>query len=1518
MFINFRYSYEQINQVAKFLRLVVPDFKPLVGIICGSGLGPLADKLQDKVEVPYEDIPLFPTSTVAGHGGKLVFGTVGDVPVVCMKGRFHAYEGYPLWKVVMPVRVMRLLGAEYLIVTNAAGGIPSNYNVGDMMIIKDHVNFMGMGGQNPLRGPNIDEFGPRFPAMNKTYDRALVKTGLKLAESLGMKDITHEGVYACVGGPNYETIAELLMMQTCGIGSVGMSTAHEVIAAAHLGMKVFAFSLITNKAILEYDSTEIPNHEEVIAAAKASEAKLQSFTEAMIKHMGSAGIGMYSYEQINQVAKFLRLVVPDFKPLVGIICGSGLEKVPLSLYDFPGPLADKLQDKVEVPYEDIPLFPTSTVAGHGGKLVFGTVGDVPVVCMKGRFHAYEGYPLWKVVMPVRVMRLLGAEYLIVTNAAGGIPSNYNVGDMMIIKDHVNFMGMGGQNPLRGPNIDEFGPRFPAMNKTYDRALVKTGLKLAENLGMKDITHEGVYACVGGPNYETIAELLMMQTCGIGSVGMSTAHEVIAAAHLGMKVFAFSLITNKAILEYDSTEIPNHEEVIAAAKASEAKLQSFTEAMIRHMGSAGIGMYSYDQIVQIAKFLKSVTQDFKPLVGVICGSGLDKVEVPYEDIPLFPTSTVAGHAGKLVFGTVGDVPVVCMKGRFHAYEGYPLWKVVMPVRVMRLLGAEYLIVTNAAGGIPNDYKVGDMMIIKDHVNFMGMGGQNPLRGPNIDEFGPRFPAVNKTYDRGLVKAGLKIAESLGMKDSTHEGVYCCIGGPNYETIAEYALMKTCGIDAVGMSTAHEVITAAHCDMKVFAFSLISDSAIFDYDSSEAPNHEAVMAAVKASEEKLKKFTEAMIKHMGSVGVDTLTISLNKLPNSCKKLYQILPQKSPGGQSSRQSGSAIRRHPPVPYEHSGGSWRQAGVRKGGRRASGVHEGQISRIRRVPAMEGGHAGINDSYNVGDMMIIKDHVNLMGMAGQNPLKGPNADELGPRFPAMNKAYDREFVKAGRKIAENLGMADITREGVFAFSLISNKAIMDYDCQDVPNHEEVMAAAKANEDKLKTFTENMVKYMGGQLSLDCGASGEGAAPTKAEEATQAAAAPGICPSAIIQPCPCVSSAQFPPPPQALPEAEAPADDSGPAGEAPQEAPAKRATKEEGVEEEAKEPEEEPKEPEEAAEEEPKEPEEAAEEVPAEVEPIGEAPETPAVTEEPIEAVGVALPETEPDKDVAVGPEEPQSQDYQSQTVEDRGEQTETSAEEVEPIQEVGIQIEESTVEDGVAIQTLPETAEAKVGIEEPIGEEAAAEEITVSVETSTEAPAEAPTETPTEEHVEAPSEAPVEAPTEAIETSEEPVEAPAETPEAAGEEAAAETEVAAEAEAVEPPSEAAEAAEPVKEEAPRPVVVCGAAVKVECKSFAKCILREANVGPDTPIQLAEPPVEEANVGPDTPIEEGAQKPAPVKLEDPCIAPCKKFAVRKKGDRCPTTCPSKKDAGGGEAPEVPKEEGAKEEVRESEEEPKEL
>nr|CAH7718669.1 unnamed protein product [Callosobruchus chinensis] len=890
---------------------------------------------------------------------------------------------------------------------------------------------------------------------------------------------------------------------------------------------------------------------------------------------------------------------------------------------FLGPLADSLQDKVEVPYEDIPLFPTSTVAGHAGKLVFGKVGDVPVVCMKGRFHAYEGYPLWKVVMPVRVMRLLGAEYLIVTNAAGGIPEDYNVGDMMIIKDHVNFMGLAGQNPLRGPNMEEFGPRFPAMNKTYDRGLVKAGLKIAESLGMKDSTHEGVYACIGGPNYETIAEYALMKTCGIDAVGMSTAHEVIVAGHCGMKVFAFSLISDKAIFDYESAEAPNHEAVMAAVKASEENLQKFTEAMIKHMGSGGLGEYTYDQIEQVAKFLQKVVPNFTPKVGIICGSGLgpladslqDKVEVPYEDIPLFPTSTVAGHGGKLVFGKVGDVPVVCMKGRFHAYEGYPLWKVVMPVRVMRLLGAESLI---------------------DHVNMMGMGGQNPLRGPNMEEFGPRFPAMNKAYDREFVKAGRKIAENLGMADITREGVYACLGGPSYETIAELKMLQICGVDSVGMSTAHEVIAAAHCGMKVFAF--------------------------------------------------------------------------------------------------------------------------------------------------------------------------------------------------------------------SLISNKAIMDYDCQEAPNHEEVMAAAKANEDKLKTFTEHMVKYMGGQLSLDSSAS-----------------------VFFLQEAPAkrVSIQE----PEGEGEKAEAADEMGEASEA-SEAP-------KGVGE--------------ASVEELEEPVEAAEEAPLEAGPIGEAPEPPALTED------AALPEAEPDKDVAVGPEEPQSQDYQSQTVEDRAEQTE---EEGEPIQEVGIQIEKSSIEDGVAIQTLPETAEAKVGIDEPIVEDSTAGEVVTSVEM---APAEAsreepvvasteePVEAPTEKPVEAPTEKPVKAPTEEpVETpTEVPAEEPTEAPEAAGEKSTTgeategekeETESAAkifgEAEQAKAPetaealSEVAEATgealESVKEEVPRPSVECGATVKVECKSFTKCILREANVGPDTPI---EPEV---------------KKPPQVKEEDACVAPCKKFMVRKKGDRCPTTCPSKK------------------------------
>lgn len=197
---------------------------------------------------------------------RLVFGYIHGFPVMAMQGRFHYYEGYPVAKCSMPVRVMKLMGAQYLIVTNAAGGINPNYKVGDIMLMRDHINMMGLAGNSPLNGPNDSRFGPRFPQMTNAYSTDLIALAVNVAKEMGIEKEVHQGVYTCLGGPHYETIAELRMLHALGVDSVGMSTVHEVITARHSNMTVLAFSLITNKCPISYEkcSDDDTSHEEVV------------------------------------------------------------------------------------------------------------------------------------------------------------------------------------------------------------------------------------------------------------------------------------------------------------------------------------------------------------------------------------------------------------------------------------------------------------------------------------------------------------------------------------------------------------------------------------------------------------------------------------------------------------------------------------------------------------------------------------------------------------------------------------------------------------------------------------------------------------------------------------------------------------------------------------------------------------------------------------------------------------------------------------------------------------------------------------------------------------------------------------------------------------------------------------------------------------------------------------------------------------------------------------------------------
>lgn len=250
-------------------------YKPTIGLILGSGLGSLADLIEDPEFYPYEEIPNFPVSTVEGHEGRLVIGNLHGKTVVAMQGRFHYYEGYTMQEVTFPIRVMKLLGVETLIVTNASGAVNKSFKPGDLMIINDHIN---LSGANPLIGKNLDKFGVRFPDMSNAYDKDLIKFTKEIAYKQNI-DIK-EGVYAFMSGPTYETPAEIRMVNILGGDAVGMSTVPEVIVANHSGMKVIGISCLTNMAagILNQPL----NHEEVIKTSAMVKTKFMNLMSTLI------------------------------------------------------------------------------------------------------------------------------------------------------------------------------------------------------------------------------------------------------------------------------------------------------------------------------------------------------------------------------------------------------------------------------------------------------------------------------------------------------------------------------------------------------------------------------------------------------------------------------------------------------------------------------------------------------------------------------------------------------------------------------------------------------------------------------------------------------------------------------------------------------------------------------------------------------------------------------------------------------------------------------------------------------------------------------------------------------------------------------------------------------------------------------------------------------------------------------------------------------------------------------------
>jgi len=266
---------QQLNETVAFIRSKFSG-RAKVGIILGSGLGNLTEEIVVEESIPYTDIPHFPVSTVQGHGGKLILGDLNGVKVLVMSGRFHYYEGYTAQQVVYPVRVMKLLGVETLLLSNAAGAVNPYYKVGDLMIINDHISFFT---HNPLLGKNVEELGTRFPDMSEPYSKELINKAVEIAQEHNIQ--VFQGVYTGVTGPTFETRAEYKLIKAVGGDVVGMSTVQENIAAIHCGMQVFAISVVTDLGIRDAENTI--THEEVLQAAKEAEPKLTLLFKELVK-----------------------------------------------------------------------------------------------------------------------------------------------------------------------------------------------------------------------------------------------------------------------------------------------------------------------------------------------------------------------------------------------------------------------------------------------------------------------------------------------------------------------------------------------------------------------------------------------------------------------------------------------------------------------------------------------------------------------------------------------------------------------------------------------------------------------------------------------------------------------------------------------------------------------------------------------------------------------------------------------------------------------------------------------------------------------------------------------------------------------------------------------------------------------------------------------------------------------------------------------------------------------------------
>lgn len=839
---------DEVREAADFVRGVLGEAE--VALVLGSGLNGFIDVLEDRKELPYAEIPHMPTTTVKGHFGRLASGKVGGLKIFCLAGRSHAYEGKNMYQLTFTARLMRALGCQILIATNASGGCGEGMVPGCLMVITDHINLFH---RNPVAETFEDRaLGVRRPDLSTLYSPRLREKALSTAEKLKLK--LFQGVYVSVCGPCYETPAEVQSGRALGGSAFGMSTIPEVVAARSVGMEVFAMSLITNLAAGMAAETITHSHVQMVAdvAGPGFVNFMQEFIRGIrpeVQPERAYNATFLPRKHEDPEANFTApLPPPIIAPATGAQVnaaadyvlahgvGEGNTLADVGLYFAPSHgagLVKRLTDARAIPYRDIPHFPSISPSSRLGELVVGALagGQRVVVLHK---NALEGFSCEESVFVARLLRVLGVSTLVHTLIAEKRDAEAKVDDVAVLVDALDFTSIHPwthNNPLRPiqhARLFNVQPLQAGVAKAFEAQGVKVG--------------EAAYMAFQGPSLPSNAEAAIAHKIGCPLVGTASLGLVYASRSNGISVLG---LAQPAVVSKDTLA------KVHVSKAIESLLSAHPPSPAQpHREAADLPATIYTQQQVTPHLARPVTQGVPEHIQAAAdhvlaaaSGGQTGLALIVEDEALF--QPFSAHFAQLA--EIADIPhlpsgvqlfrgelkdggasVFVFKGIHYVAEGRPFSEIVFPMRLLHAVGVTRVVLVGRSAACTSKFGgPGDVLIVNDHVNF---SGRNPLFGPNDDKWGVRFPDMSNAYDLAIRNVAHDIAEAEGI--AVKRAVVGLFVGPVYRSPLDSRLAQLGGADAITTGMVSQVVVARHVGMKVGALSLVS-GALEATDDDQAP-------------------------------------------------------------------------------------------------------------------------------------------------------------------------------------------------------------------------------------------------------------------------------------------------------------------------------------------------------------------------------------------------------------------------------------------------------------------------------------------------------------------------------------------------------------------------------------------------------------------------------------------------------------------------------------------------------------